>query len=96
MLDRAQKRQLTAARKLLKTDDRAQVLQGLQLLVAAADPALWSVLATGLWVDDHGTIQLTPGEITRRVKKDHQGIVAVYAAVCGRGAAGDAEAHRDG
>ena len=86
-LNRAQKKTLSAARKLLKHSEWPQVYQGLQLLIEANDPDLWTTLTDGVSVSGTPTsvneIVLTGGNFAKRVKEHNREKASFYVALYG-------------
>ena len=75
-----QRKALAGIRKLINSSEWADVGQGLALLHATDDPALWALLAEGIRFSAEGRLVLGAGEIKKRVKKDHRVGVALAAA----------------
>ena len=78
-LTNAQRKQLTAVRKLIKSADWADVGQGLALLEASRDPALWAVMEEGISINQE-VLMIGDGEIQKRVKAAHRVSVALIVA----------------
>ena len=75
-----QQQHLTKIRKLIGSDDPDWVQQGLELLDALEDPALWAVLAAGLSVDGEGNVVIPEdSEVRATVAGAHRVGVALWA-----------------
>ncbi len=73
------RKQLAELRKLLGQSDAAAVWQGIDLLRALDDPALWATLAEGASVDAEGEVHTPSGsEIHKRVRAGLRASVAVW------------------
>ena len=79
-LSKEQRKSLAGIRKLIKSTAWVDVRQGLVLISAADDPALWAVLAEGVRFSAEGRLLLGEGEIKKRVKKVHRVGVALAVA----------------
>ena len=76
----ADRKQLAAVRKLIGQDDAKAVQQGLALLEAVNDPAIWTIFADGVHVDKAGMVIIAPGsEVHKRVKASYRVLVALWA-----------------
>ena len=79
-LSSAQRKQLSAARKLLRSSEWPAVQQALALLAAGEDHQLWSIMAEGILISSAGRLQVGPGEIRKRTKAAHRSGAALYVA----------------
>jgi predicted DNA-binding WGR domain protein len=83
------RKQRTEIRKLLGQADAAAVWQGITLLRALDNPALWAMLAEGARVDAEGEVHTSSGsEIHKRVRAGFRASLAVWA-LAGSGRLGD-------
>ena len=71
-LSSEQRKDLAGIRKLIKSSEWVDVCQGLALLSATDDPALWALMAEGIGFSAAGRVVLGAGEIKKRVKKRHR------------------------
>ena len=78
--DAVDRKQLAQIRKLLGQADAAAVWQGIALLRALDNPALWAMLAEGASVDAEGEVHTPSGsEIHKRVRAGFRASVALWA-----------------
>ena len=74
-----QKKHLSKLRKLIGSDDLDWVQQGLELLDALEEPALWAIFAAGLSVDGEGKVVIPEGgEVHATVAEAHRVHVALW------------------
>ena len=79
-LSAEQAKHLATIRRLIKSNDFADVEQGLVLLDALDDPDLIELITDGLSVDEDGRLVIPAGsEIQKRVKKAYRQDVAFWA-----------------
>ena len=76
----AQRKQLAAARKLLRSSEWPAVQQALALLAASNDPQLWAIMAEGISISSSGRLQVGPGEIRKRTKAANRDNAALHVA----------------
>ena len=71
--------QVAAIRKLIKSAEWDDVAQGIALIAAINEPALWALFASGVVLRE-GRVIIEDGEVKKRVKADHRINVALMAA----------------
>ena len=79
-LNKEQRKHMASIRKLIKSRDWSDVRQGIALLKSINEPYIWAIMGEGVQISQAGWLELGPGEITKRVRKEYQRPLTYWAA----------------